>query len=488
VQLRELLRDLEVLDWLGDPEVEVTSLTHDSRRIEPGACFACLGGVRTDGHAHAPEAVESGASSLLVDRLLPLDVTQARVADVRAVLGGVAARLHGEPSRSLRVVGVTGTNGKTTTVSLIDAIGRAAGERVGVIGTLGTRIEERTSDHELTTPESTDLQATLATMHADGIGLVAMEVSSHALVRHRIDGTHFAAACFTNLSHDHLDEHRTMAEYFAAKELLFEPGRTAIGTTNLDDPFGRRLAERLAETDVDCVTYAVRDERARIGAQGVSYQADGTRFDLLDRESGAHASIENELLGEFNVANQLAAAASASALGLPFDAVITGLGTATPIPGRLERVEAGQSFSVLVDYAHTPDSLDRALEVSRLLGGRVAVVFGCGGDRDPTKRPMMGAVAGRRADLVIVTSDNPRDEDPGAIAAAVVSGLPDGVDAVVELDRRRAIEHALVAAQPGDVVLVAGKGHETGQTVAGVTRSFDDRLVVRELLGARRCA
>lgn len=488
MRLPELLRGVDVAEWSGDPDVEVTSLVHDSRRAEPGSCFACLRGTRTDGHDHASDAVARGAHSLLVERLLPLEVAQVRVADVRSMLGPVAARLAGDPSRHLRCVGVTGTNGKTTTVHLLDAIGRAADERVGVVGTLGTRVDASTRPATLTTPEAPELQATLASMRAEGIGLVAMEVSSHALVRHRIDGTWFAAACFTNLSHDHLDEHGTIDDYFAAKSMLFTPERSAVAITNLDDSFGERIDELATAAGLAVWTHAIHDPRARVAATGISYGSEATDYELIDRGSGQRGMVRSSLLGEINVANQLTAATAALAVGLPFDAVRRGLESPIVVAGRLERVDRGGPFPVIVDYAHTPDALARVLETARLLGRRVVLVFGCGGDRDRGKRPMMGAVAGRGADLVYLTSDNPRTEEPAAIAAEVRGGIPETADYVVELDRRSAIRAALGAAGPGDVVVIAGKGHETGQTTAGVTIPFDDRSVAREELERRRCA
>lgn len=480
MRLRELLDGLDVAGWSGDPDVEVTSLTHDSRRVVPGACFACMPGARTDGHVHALEAVGAGAVALLTETVLDIDdgTTQAVFGDVRASLGAIASRFHGDPSTQLRVVGVTGTNGKTTTVTLLESIGESAGDRTQTIGTLGGA---------LTTPEAPDLQALFASMRDEGTALVAMEVSSHALVRHRIDGTRFAVACFTNLSHDHLDEHRTMEDYFEAKRLLFAPGRAEVAVVNLDDTFGARLAADLTAQGRAMVTYGVHHPSARIGAESVVLDGAGSRFEIVDRDEGGQVSVSNQLLGEFNVSNQLAAAAIAVALGIGLDVVAEALATSPPVPGRLERFD-GDGVTVLVDYAHTPDSLERALSAARLVGDDVTVVFGCGGDRDASKRPMMGAVAGRGADLVVLTDDNPRSEDPEAIIEAVASGTTAEVTVVIERDRAAAIAHAVSVTPKGGVVLVAGKGHETTQTIGGRTLDFDDRAVVRDVLGARRCA
>jgi UDP-N-acetylmuramoyl-L-alanyl-D-glutamate--2,6-diaminopimelate ligase len=463
--------------------------------VRPGSCFACIPGTRTDGHDHAPAAVAAGAVALLVERPLGLGVPEARVRSVRAVLGPLASRLHHEPSRALRCVGVTGTNGKTTTTHLLHAIAIAGGARSATIGTTGARIgderRERVLPIAFTTPEADELQTLLAALRDEGVKCVAMEVSSHALAQHRVDATWFAAACFTNLTHDHLDYHGTMDAYFAAKARLFTPDRCAIAVTNLDDPYGARIASIAGDGGLPVVTYALDDPRADVGAEAVQPGAHGTAFVLVDRARDERVDVTVPLVGRVNVYNAMAAAATARAVGEPLDVIVRGLAAVPVVPGRLERVDAGQPFTVLVDYAHTPDALRHATAAARELAGRarVAVVFGCGGDRDVDKRPVMGRVAAA-ADLVIVTSDNPRSEDPAAIAAAAARGARDaGASPVVELDRRAAIRHALVWAEPGDVVLVAGKGHEQGQTIGATTVPFDDRLVAREELAeARPCA
>jgi UDP-N-acetylmuramoyl-L-alanyl-D-glutamate--2,6-diaminopimelate ligase len=483
VQLHDLLRGLEVLEMAGDPHVEVATVTHDSRLVTPGAAFACIRGATSDGHDHAPAAVGAGATALLVERILPLPVAQARVADVRAVLGPVAARCFGEPSRAMTCLGVTGTNGKTTVTYLLEAIATAAGLRSGLVGTLGTRIAGEEVPGVLTTPEASDLQALLARMRDAQVSLVAMEVSSHALAQHRVDGTHFAVACFTNLSPDHLDFHGSLDAYFEAKASLFEADRTAAAAVNVDDPRGAVLARRAVANRLSVRTFGM-DVTADVTAEVVEAGA-ATRFAL--RAAGRRAVILSPLVGRFNVSNSLAAAATALEAGIPFAAVAEGLQSPVRVPGRLERVDAGQPFSVLVDYAHSPDALARVLGVARALAGdrRVLVVFGAGGDRDREKRPSMGRAVGDAADLAVLTSDNPRSEDPASIAAAVVPGLDaSGAKYTVELDRRAAIRQVLDEAAPGDVVVIAGKGHETGQTTNGVTHPFDDRTVVREELEA----
>jgi UDP-N-acetylmuramoyl-L-alanyl-D-glutamate--2,6-diaminopimelate ligase len=396
----------------------------------------------------------------------------------------------------LRCLGVTGTNGKTTTTYLLEAIARAAGERAGVIGTVGARIDGEDVPEERTTPEATELQALLARMRDVGVGTVAMEVSSHALDQHRVDGTWFAAVGFTNLSHEHLDYHGTVDAYFEAKAALFDPARAAAAAVNLDDPRGAEIAGRARAGGMPTLTMSCSSNGpADLVAEDLDLGPTGNEFVLSDRRtghSGRSVSVRSPLVGRFNVDNALAAAGTALAGGLDLDAVAAGL--AAPdvvVPGRLERVRGDQPFTVLVDYAHTPDALDRVLDVARGIadGARVLVVFGCGGDRDREKRPLMGRAAGSGADLTVVTSDNPRSEDPESIAAAVAVGLRDeGARFVVELDRREAIRYALSEAGAGDVVVIAGKGHEPGQTAAGATSPFDDRVVAREELEALGCA
>jgi UDP-N-acetylmuramoyl-L-alanyl-D-glutamate--2,6-diaminopimelate ligase len=474
-------------DPAGDPDVEITAITHDSRRVAPGACFACIPGALTDGHDHAPDAVARGAVALLVERPLALPVVQAEVPSVRAALGPVAAKFFGHPSATMRVLGVTGTNGKSTTTYVLEAIAARAGDRVGVLGTLGARVADESIPTAHTTPEASDLQSLLAYMRDQGVGTVAMEVSSHALDQRRVDGVGFAAVCFTNLTHDHLDYHGTLDAYFEAKARLFERARTPAGAVNVDDAHGRVLGERATRAGLDVWTYAVDDPGADLGAVDVSYGARATRARLVDRRDGVDAVVDLPLVGSFNLANALAAAAAARAAGFGLDAVFAGLADPVVVPGRVERVDAGQPFAVLVDYAHTPDALTRVLGAARSLAGpdgRVVCVFGAGGDRDAAKRPLMGAAVAAGADVAVLTSDNPRSEDPRAIADAVLPGLDGAAEVQVELDRRAAIAAALSVAAPGDVVVVAGKGHETGQTANGLTVPFDDRVVAREELEA----
>jgi len=483
VLLHELLDSVDVLELRGDPRTEIASVTHDSRAVGPGDLFCCVVGSTADGHDHAPAAVAAGAAALLVERPLGLGVPEARVASVRAAMGPVAAVALGNPSSKLAVLGVTGTNGKTTTTWLLEGIARAAGIRPGVIGTIGARIDGVDVPGERTTPEATELQALLARMVDAGVGLAAIEVSSHALVMHRVDGTRFAAACFTNLSHDHLDFHAGLDDYFEAKARLFDPALTGAAATNLDDAHGAEIARRAEAAGLTVLGFGLDTAGAAVRAEGLEASPAGNRFRLVTPYGSAE--VHSPLVGRFNAANALAAAATALAAGLGVDAVAAGLSAPVVVPGRMERVEAGQAFPVLVDYAHTPDGLEQVLRAVRPLvgpGGRLVVVFGAGGDRDRAKRPAMGRAAAGLADVLVVTSDNPRSEDPLAIIEDVVAGIPSGVAPVVVPDRREAIRQALAGRAPGDVVVVAGKGHEQGQTTAGITVPFDDRVVAREEL------
>jgi len=453
---------------LGDASVAIDDVVHDSRQAGPGRLFACLVGATHDGHDHAPGAVDAGAPALLAERPLDLDVPQVIVPDTRLALGPVAARVHGDPSRALTMVGVTGTNGKTTTTSLLRNVLAADGRVADVLGTLtGAR----------TTPEATDLQRWLAEARRRGVEAVAMEVSSHALDQHRVAATHFDVAVFTNLSRDHLDYHGTMEAYFQAKAALFTPELCDRAVVNLDSPHGRLLRD---SAKVPTVGFALAD------AQDLVLEADRSTF----RWRGHR--VEVHLGGRFNVANALAAATAAEQLGIDDQVVAAGLSAPVAVPGRFELVDAGQPFTVVVDFAHTPDGLEQLLSAARELAGdhRVLVVFGCGGDRDPTKRAPMGEVAARLADRVVLTADNSRGERTDDIISTVKQGYDTAADRratdlVVEPDREAAIAIALSGADAGDLVVIAGKGHETGQTIGGVTTPFDDREVAARLLGER---
>ena len=471
---------------VGDAATEVVELAYDSRRVVAGTLFFCVPGEKVDGHEFAAGAVEAGAVGLVVERELELDVAQVVVPDVRAAMALVAARFNGDPTGELRVAGITGTNGKTTTAFLLRSILESVGTQCGLLGTVKQVVGGVEEEVERTTPEAIDLQATFRRMLDGGDRACTMEVSSHALVLHRADAIHFDVALFTNLTQDHLDFHADMEDYFASKRLLFEMGPgTAI--VNVDDPYGRRLAE-----EFECVTFSAEGGDADLIAGDFGLSALGAEFTVTPGPSakglaywpvGREVRVEMRLPGHFNVANALGAFAAAVALGVDPDLATIGLAQAAPPPGRFEPVDEGQEFTVLVDYAHTPDSLENVLRAARpLTSGRLIVVVGAGGDRDRDKRPKMGRAAAEGADFAIFTSDNPRSEDPETIVAEVKAGAGgSGVEAIT--DRRDAIAQALAYAEPGDTVVIAGKGHEQGQEFEdGRKLPFDDRAVAREAL------
>ena len=456
-----LLEAVELADTRGEPSrTEVTSVELDSRRVRPGALFCCVAGRHADGHDFAAAALDAGAVGLLVERPLAVDAPQGvvRPGTMRSAMAQVARRLHGDPSRALVTVGVTGTNGKTTVTHLLAAVLEAHGWPCAVIGTLGG---------PRTTPEAPELQRLLADARDAGRRAVAMEVSSHALCEQRVEGTWFEAAVFTNLTQDHLDYHGDMASYFEAKASLFVPERAALGVVNADDPWGARLLERAA---IPMVAFGEGD------ATDLAGDTTGTSFTWRGRR------MRVALPGRYHVATALAAATAAAARGVGGEESAAGLARAPAVAGRFEVVPLEAPFTAVVDYAHTPDGLRAALASARALaeegGGRVVVVFGAGGERDPSKRPAMGASAADGADEVVLTSDNPRSEDPLAIIAEVLSGVADPAAVTVEPDRGRAIALALAGARHGDVVLVAGKGHEATIEVGGRQLPFDDRTEV----------
>lgn len=457
----------------------VTGCTLDSRAVQPGDLYAALPGARAHGADFAAAAAAAGASAILTDpagagRCAAYDLPVLVADDPRGVLGAVAAWVHDDPSAAMLVLGVTGTNGKTTTAFLLDAGLRAAGHTTGLLGTVVTRIGETAVPSLRTTPEAPDLQALFATMRERGVTAVAMEVSSHALALGRVDGVRFDTSVFTNLSQDHLDFHPSMAAYEAAKAALFTPARSRRGVVDIDDAAGRRL---LATASIPITTYG---EQGQWRAADVDLRADGSTFRLVGPGVDVPASVR--LPGAFNVSNALAALACLVVAGIPIADAVRGIASLAGVPGRMERIDAGQPFTAIVDYAHTPEAVTTLLAAVRALtGGRVVVVLGCGGDRDRGKRPLMGRAAVQGADLAVLTSDNPRSEDPNAILAEMA---PPG--AIVEPDRRRAIELAVRDARSGDVVVVAGKGHESGQEISGVVMPFDDRQVLREALLAVR--
>jgi UDP-N-acetylmuramoyl-L-alanyl-D-glutamate--2,6-diaminopimelate ligase len=469
--LRELMGN-------GAPPVEISALAYSSQSVTPGTLFFCVPGFKSDGHDFAPDAVERGAVALVCQHPLGLGVPEVVVDDVRAAMGPAAARFHGDPTAELDVVGVTGTNGKTTTAFLIRHLLEADGRQTGLLGTVKRVVGGREEEVERTTPEAIDLQATFRAMLDGGDRACAMEVSSHALELGRVAGIRFACRVFTNLTQDHLDFHETMEAYFAAKRRLFDgPGLSVV---NLDDEHGRRLAG-----EVECVTFAI-DREADYRALDVEFDLMGSRFRCQTPDG--ELRLSTRLPGLFNVQNVLASVAATASLGVGGETIAAALPEFGRVPGRFEPVDEGQDFGVLVDYAHTPEALENVLLAARpVTRGRVHVVFGAGGDRDRGKRPLMGAAAAKLADRVLVTSDNPRSEHPDAIIDEIMEGA--GADAERITDRRAAIATAIEAAEPGDVVLIAGKGHEQGQEFEnGRKEPFDDVEVAREALRARFAA
>lgn len=462
----------------GDPSVVIADASYDSRDVPDGSLFFCVRGENVDGHDLASEAVASGAVALVVERPLAVDVPQLIVSSVRACMGPASAVVFGEPASHMTTVGITGTNGKTTVTYLLEAVFRAAGARPGVIGTTGARLDGVPQSIARTTPEAPDLHRLLARMRAEGVQAVAMEVSSHALAQGRVGGLVLDVAVFTNLSQDHLDFHGTMDEYFGAKASLFTPSLARRGLVNADDPWGRRL---LVEPAIPTGSFAV-ERQADLVARDVVSDASGVGFAVED------VTVRSPLRGRFNVWNCLAALAVARALDMDMRVAAEAVSRVPGVPGRMEPVEAGQDFLVVVDYAHTPDSILSVLRGARpLSSGRVIAVFGCGGDRDHAKRPLMGQAATSSADLTFITSDNPRSEDPRSIIEQILPGARAGGGAFrVEPNRRSAIIEAVRSARSGDVVVIAGKGHETYQELDGERLPFDDRDVAREALADLR--
>jgi UDP-N-acetylmuramoyl-L-alanyl-D-glutamate--2,6-diaminopimelate ligase len=456
VELARIAETLSPSQIVGDAAVEIADLAYDTRAVTPGALFFCVRGARFDGHELADRAIEAGAAALVVEKPVASRVPQVIVADSRGAMAVVAREFFGHPTEELEIAAVTGTNGKTTTAFLIYSILGAAGRRPGLLGTIESRIGGETRPAIRTTPEAIDLQRAFREMLDAGDRSAAMEATSHGSQLGRLEGIRFSSLAFTNLTQDHLDLHGTMENYFEAKRRLFVDGRPPAAI-NLGDAWGRKLAEDRP----DALTYGFADD--------------------AEIRPAALDGIDLKLKGRFNIENALAALASGRLLGIDDDAIARGLEAVGGVPGRFEAVDEGQPFTVLVDYAHTPDSLENVLTTAReLTSGRLICVFGCGGDRDREKRPIMGRIAADLADVPIVTSDNPRSEDPGAIIDEILAGI--SVDAEIIQDRRSAIVHAIENAEPGDVVVIAGKGHEQGQQFRDRMVPFDDREVAREAL------
>jgi UDP-N-acetylmuramoyl-L-alanyl-D-glutamate--2,6-diaminopimelate ligase len=456
VELRRIAETLSPSQIVGDTAVEISDLAYDTRAVTPGSLFFCVRGARFDGHELADRAIDAGAAGLVVERPVASRVPQVVVKDSRRAMAIAAVEFFGHPSDELQIAAVTGTNGKTTTAFLLYSILESAGRKPGLLGTIESRIGGETRPAIRTTPEAIDLQRAFREMLDAGDRSVAMEATSHGSELGRLEGIRFSSLAFTNLTQDHLDLHGTMDAYFEAKRRLFIEGEPPAAL-NVGDPWGRRLAADRP----DALTYGFAEDAM-------------LRPEALD-------GIDLKLRGRFNVENALGAMAGARLLGIDDESIVRGLETLEGVPGRFESLDEGQPFTVVVDYAHTPDSLENVLATVRELdSGRVICVFGCGGDRDREKRPVMGRIASEFADLAIVTSDNPRSEDPRAIIEEIVAGAGDELEVVP--DRREAIARAVEAAAPGDVVLIAGKGHEQGQQFRDRTVPFDDREVAREAL------
>lgn len=474
--LAEILASINGAEALGDTKVLISGITHDSRKVSPGNLYVCIRGYKSDGHDFAEAAVKAGAAALAVEEFLPLDVSQLKVADTRQMMGYLAAEVYGYPSRRLELIGVTGTNGKTTITYLIERIAQQSGRKTGLIGTLGSRIGDKDYPGQHTTPESTEIQQLMAEMVSQDVQLAVMEVSSHALDLGRVHGCVFNAGIFTNLTQDHLDYHKDMQEYLKAKALLFsgmngeKPGQLAV--LNADDSSCDFLKAQSAIAGCRIVTYGI-ENTADYKAENIRLTDSGVAF-TVDYQ-GKPAELFYSTPGKFSVYNVLAAAAWALEAGYDLGNVIKALAGIHGVPGRFQSIRKGQPFLVIVDYAHTPDGLENVLRTAReITSGKLITVFGCGGDRDRKKRPLMGEAACRYSDHVLVTSDNPRTEDPAKIIEDILPGVS-GVDLKVIQDRREAIIEACFMAAPGDTVLIAGKGHEDYQIIGTEKIHFDDR-------------
>ena len=488
-QLVDLLNGSKACILTGPTRRVVRHLTADSRQVVPETLFVALRGVHTDGHRFLGEALDRGASVLVVEefpgalqeRVQQAGCTVVKVPNSRQAFALLASAYYGHPGRRLRLIGITGTNGKTTTSYIIESILQAAGKAVGVIGTVSYRLGTQEIPATHTTPDALELHGLLAQMVKANLGYAVMEVSSHALDQERVWGCRFEAAVFTNLSRDHYDYHGTVEAYFAAKARLFQELSSVWHILNLDDPYGQQL---LQMSRARLLTYALEGE-ATCKPSAVRHGLDGIRFHLSTTKG--QLEITSPLVGRHNVYNLLAGIAVAIALDIDAGAIIQGIAQLQRVPGRLERVDSGQDFAVFVDYAHTPDALEQVLQLVRAeTTGRLITVFGCGGDRDPGKRPLMGQVATRLSDYTIITSDNPRTEDPQRIIDAIITGVESAADYVALPDRQEAIAHAIAMAQPRDTIVIAGKGHEDYQILGQTRRHFDDREVAQAALEHRR--
>jgi len=476
MRLDQLARGLPSSELVGDPETQISSLAYDNRKVAPGAMFFCVPGLSSDGHDFAPSAAEAGAAALVCERKLDLALPQLVVPDSRAAMAPLAAAFNENPTTRMKLAGITGTNGKTTTAFLLRDIMESAGVPCGLMGTVKQVVGGVEEAVVRTTPEAIDLQASFGRMVQAGDEACVMEVSSHAMAMHRADAIDFDLAIFTNLTQDHLDFHKDMEDYFQAKRLLFAAGPGA-SVVNVDDEYGKRLA-----TEFDCLTYSASGQAADYSALEVAFDVSGANF--VVQTGHGEMAVRTGLPGSFNVANALAALAGAIELGIDPSEAVAGLADAGRVPGRFEPVDEGQEFAVLVDYAHTPDSVENVLRAARdLTSGRLIAIVGAGGDRDRAKRPLMGRAGAELSDLAVITSDNPRSEDPARIIEDILAGIEDPEAVVVEPDRDAAIGLAIREAGPGDTVVIAGKGHEQGQEFEhGRKIPFDDRDVARRHL------
>ena len=490
MKLKQLIEGVTIHDFQGNPDVEISGVAYDSRKVRPGTLFVAMKGHSQDGHHFIREAISNGAAAVVLE--LPLSpnlnehterVAVTQVQDSREALSRIAVRFFDTPFKNMNLVGITGTNGKTTTAYLLESMLMAAEKRVGVIGTVNYRFSGHILEAPVTTPESLDLMQTLRSMADSAVTDVVMEVSSHSLDQRRVRDCPFRVAIFTNISRDHLDYHRSMEAYFEAKALLFKSlpekrgGHPTTAVINDDDPKGRELSKL---TDARVITYGM-GKGCDVRAEAVNVSRTGLTARLITPQG--EAEIDSALIGEFDIYNIMAATGGALSMGVDLDAIRSAISRLKGVPGRLELVKNRPGLALVVDYAHTPDALLKALKAVRLLTeGRVITVFGCGGDRDRGKRPEMGRVAGLNSDMVFITSDNPRTEDPAAIADQIEAGVIESglKDYVLDLDRKKAIRKAVKVAHNGDLVLIAGKGHENYQIIGKEKRDFDDRLVAAE--------
>ena len=479
MKLKELLHGLDVLELHADEALDITGVQYDSRQVTPGALFVAISGFQTDGHKYIPKAMENGAVCVVCEKKPETDIPYVLVSDARSALAALGANWFGHPADAMCVVGITGTNGKTTSTYLLKhVLEKTLGAKVGLIGTIQNMIGDEILHTERTTPESFELQKLFADMRDAGCTHVIMEVSSHALVLHRADQIRFGAAVFTNLTEDHLDFHQTMDAYCDAKAMLFR--RCETGAVNVDDAYAKRI---MGQADCRLLTYSAQGTPAALTAEHIGLFSDRVEFDAVYQNK--RASVTLGIPGIFSVYNALGVIAAALALNIPLQKIADALRTAQSVKGRVEVVPTpGKDYTVLIDYSHTPDSLENALKTARgFCKGRVIAVFGCGGDRDPFKRPIMGAIGGRLADLCVVTSDNPRTEDPNAIIAQIAEGMKDAKNKPVVIENRvEAIGWALDHARENDIILLCGKGHETYQEVGHEKRHMDEREIVAEHL------